>query len=64
MNLKLDRDFDDVLRRDLRESLPHYMIPSRFAYLSAMPQTYNGKVDYNALPKSDVPKKSRSNVVK
>ncbi|MDX6559807.1 MAG: hypothetical protein QOF72_2856, partial [Blastocatellia bacterium] len=34
----------------LRTKLPEYMIPNDFIYLSEMPLTSNGKVDYQALP--------------
>lgn len=38
------------LRNQLRDRLPHYMIPHHFVELEAFPQTNNGKVDHKALP--------------
>ena len=38
------------LKDHLRATLPYYMIPQNFVTLDAMPQTNNGKIDYNALP--------------
>ncbi len=38
------------LKDHLRATLPYYMIPQNFVVLDAMPQTNNGKIDYNALP--------------
>ncbi|MFP3599149.1 amino acid adenylation domain-containing protein [Chryseobacterium sp. SIMBA_029] len=38
------------LRIFLRENLPHYMIPSFFMTLDAIPLTFNGKINRNALP--------------
>jgi amino acid adenylation domain-containing protein len=41
------------LRRFMRQSLPSYMIPSRFVTMDALPMTPNLKVDRNALPEPD-----------
>ncbi len=41
------------LRRFMRQSLPDYMIPSRFVALSALPMTPNRKIDRNALPEPE-----------
>ncbi|HEY0781100.1 MAG TPA: amino acid adenylation domain-containing protein, partial [Thermoanaerobaculia bacterium] len=37
------------LREALRRELPEYMVPQRFAFLSALPLSPNGKVDRRAL---------------
>ncbi|HEV7857249.1 MAG TPA: amino acid adenylation domain-containing protein [Pyrinomonadaceae bacterium] len=42
-----------MLRDDLKETLPAYMIPSAIVLIDAMPLTGNGKVDYRALPDPD-----------
>nr|WP_256272912.1 amino acid adenylation domain-containing protein [Corynebacterium diphtheriae] len=45
-----ERFDDSVLRRELAEHLPSYMIPSRFVVHDHLPVTDNGKVDHKALP--------------
>ena len=40
----------DRLRRELKKTLPDYMIPSYFMELEEIPVTVNGKVDKRALP--------------
>ncbi len=49
----------EVMRKALTEKLPHYMVPSHFIKLDAIPLTPNGKVDHKALPKND-PGKSKT----
>ncbi|HEY9261651.1 amino acid adenylation domain-containing protein [Chitinophaga sp.] len=39
-----------ALRTHLLDVLPEYMVPSYFVHLEQLPQTLNGKVDYQALP--------------
>ena len=43
-----------TLRRQLGESLPHYMIPGFFVKLDRLPLTPNGKLDRKALPDPEV----------
>lgn len=40
----------DELRMDLRQFLPHYMLPQHYVQLESMPLTPNGKTDRKALP--------------
>ncbi|MFO7904615.1 MAG: thioesterase domain-containing protein [Pirellulaceae bacterium] len=39
------------LRRDLRGMLPHYMVPTLFETLNALPRTASGKLDRHSLPR-------------
>lgn len=41
------------LRSYLQSKLPHYMVPSSFMVMDAMPITANGKIDRKALPMPD-----------
>lgn len=41
-------------KQALRESLPDYMVPSDFVFISKLPLTPNGKIDRNALPKPEL----------
>ena len=54
-------DVDEgTLRKRLKQSLPHYMIPAYFMRLDRIPLNGNGKVDRFALPKPDINAKART----
>ncbi len=48
------RPADGAIREALRATLPEYLVPSAFVWLSVLPLTPNGKVDVRALPAPDV----------
>jgi len=43
----------DEVRISLQQMIPHYMIPSSFMILDALPVSQSGKVDRRALPRPD-----------
>jgi amino acid adenylation domain-containing protein len=42
------------LQNFLKQKLPEYMVPARLVFLTALPQTPNGKVDRNRLPAPEI----------
>lgn len=44
----------DMVKANLKGSLPDYMIPGGIVYLERMPLTANGKIDRKALPEADM----------
>jgi len=51
---------EEGLRGFLSQCLPDYMVPSRFAFMTAFPLTPHGKVDLRRLPLPDWPKESEA----
>ncbi len=47
------RELTSSLRHHLSQSVPEYMIPSAFVFLSGWPLSPNGKIDRKALPEAD-----------
>ncbi|UCG25390.1 MAG: AMP-binding protein [Chloroflexota bacterium] len=50
-----------ALRDELRQSLPHYMLPSQFVIMAAFPQTASGKIDRQALPQPETARPELAN---
>ncbi|MCA9715212.1 MAG: hypothetical protein KC468_11075, partial [Myxococcales bacterium] len=48
------RELVTALRRELRDALPSYAIPSAIVVLEALPININGKVDRGALPRPEL----------
>ncbi|ASU33874.1 non-ribosomal peptide synthetase [Mucilaginibacter xinganensis] len=44
----------DYVRKSIEQSLPDFMHPSAYVWLSELPKTTSGKVDRKALPKPDL----------
>jgi len=44
----------NLLRKSLKESIPHYMIPNFFVVLDALPLNSNGKIDRKLLPEPEL----------
>jgi amino acid adenylation domain-containing protein len=49
-----DGSSTERLRRHLEDKVPHYMVPSHFVTLEALPRAPNGKIDRRALPAPEV----------
>ena len=47
----------------LSESLPYYMIPSKWIFVKSFPMTINGKIDLKALPDPDVGEDTDADIV-
>ena len=53
----------DVLRENLKASLPDYMLPGFVVFLERMPLTANGKIDRKALPEPDMTETAKNRYV-
>jgi len=49
-----EAEFKTILRTQLSQLLPPYMVPSRFEFLSEMPRLTSGKIDRNKLKKMEL----------
>ncbi|QMU65757.1 MAG: amino acid adenylation domain-containing protein [Flavobacteriaceae bacterium] len=49
------------IRSFMAKQLPHYMVPTYFIQIEKMPLNFNGKIDYDALPRPDFKKLKREN---
>jgi amino acid adenylation domain-containing protein len=47
-------NFGLLLKREIKQQLPDYMIPNAFVVMAKLPMTANGKIDKKALPEPDV----------
>ena len=43
----------ELIKKDIANFLPHYMVPSHLVLMNELPRTANGKVDLRALAESD-----------
>ncbi len=53
----------ELLRDNLKASLPDYMLPGAVVFLERMPLTANGKIDRKALPEPDMTEAAKSRYV-